>query len=298
MTDSKTIAQQMVRRRRVLIIAGVALAALVLLAAGLSQLKLQPGRDVEVELSGGPATGVPLFPVDDLYKILRIIYYIGWVLMPLFIIYLIINKEARKEFLRKMAILVPLLVLLVLGLNWARENLGQETEETPMPQQPVQAFEIPAGEGGDAVSEPPPSVMSAAEITCAVSAGILVLLLLFFVWRGTRRKATPLDQIAEEAQAALADLQSGGDLRNAVIRCYLEMSRILSQERGIQRHRDMTPREFEDELAHKGLPRAPIQELTYLFEIVRYGAQEPGHRQEMQAIACLTAIAEACRRPA
>jgi len=74
------------------------------------------------------------------------------------------------------------------------------------------------------------------------------------------------------------------------------MSRILSQERGIQRHHDMTPREFERRLAAVGLPERHVRQLTRLFERVRYGAREAGEAEEQQAITCLTVIAEACRR--
>jgi hypothetical protein len=72
------------------------------------------------------------------------------------------------------------------------------------------------------------------------------------------------------------------------------MSQILSQQRGISRAQTMTPREFELELKGVGLPGGDVEELTRLFESVRYGARAADEQQERQAVACLTAIAEAC----
>jgi hypothetical protein len=78
------------------------------------------------------------------------------------------------------------------------------------------------------------------------------------------------------------------------MRCYFEMNRILGQQRGLSRSVTMTPREFEQELRGAGLPEADVEQLTRLFESVRYGARIPDKQQERQAVACLTAIAESC----
>jgi hypothetical protein len=70
------------------------------------------------------------------------------------------------------------------------------------------------------------------------------------------------------------------------------MSRILSEQRGLDRPQHMTPREFERQLAAAGLRDEHIQQLTSLFERVRYGARRTGERDERAAIACLTAIVQ------
>jgi hypothetical protein len=116
---------------------------------------------------------------------------------------------------------------------------------------------------------------------------------IWFFWRRLRAQASPLELLAEEAQSALADLQSGGDLKDTVLRCYREMSQILSQQRGVTRPRDMTPREFEQQLAAVGLRDEHIRRLTRLFERVRYGGRQAGEREEREAVACLSAIARA-----
>jgi hypothetical protein len=101
--------------------------------------------------------------------------------------------------------------------------------------------------------------------------------------------------LAREAQEALHALQAGVDLQDAVMRCYFEMGQILSEQRGIRRGETMTPREFERHLRGAGLPQQPVEQLTRLFEGARYGARVSGKREERQAIACLTAIVDACR---
>jgi hypothetical protein len=54
----------------------------------------------------------------------------------------------------------------------------------------------------------------------------------------------------------------------------------------------MTPREFERYLAAVGVQDSHIRRLTRLFELARYGSGVPGEREEREALACLTTIAE------
>ena len=65
--------------------------------------------------------------------------------------------------------------------------------------------------------------------------------------------------------------------------------------RGIRRQEAVTPSEFEKQLEDAGLPREPVADLTRLFEEVRYGSKILGEWEGRRAIACLTAIADACR---
>jgi 2-iminoacetate synthase ThiH len=53
----------------------------------------------------------------------------------------------------------------------------------------------------------------------------------------------------------------------------------------------MTPHEFAQRLEKAGLPAHPVQQLTRLFERVRYGAFNPGKKDVDEAVACLNAIA-------
>jgi hypothetical protein len=143
----------------------------------------------------------------------------------------------------------------------------------------------------DFVVNPPQwFVVAISILMIAVPLGII-----WFFWYllSGRKSDTPLESLTREAQQALEGLQAGRDLKDTVMRCYLEMSQILSQQRGLQRQKAMTPREFERYLAASGLRNEHIQRLTRLFESVRYGAKLPGKRAEQEAIACLSAIVQA-----
>lgn len=133
--------------------------------------------------------------------------------------------------------------------------------------------------------------------TASIVTGFLLLLLViaagWLLWRRLHPPSLLLEQIGTQAEAALEELRSGGNFRNTILRCYAEMCQVLNRERGIQRDRGMTPREFEQHLQQAGLPAEPVRRLTRLFERVRYGATEPLPEEEREAFACLEDIASA-----
>jgi hypothetical protein len=130
----------------------------------------------------------------------------------------------------------------------------------------------------------------------ALSAAVLVFFLLdFFVRRKTPPLARSFERLAQEAQNAVDALQAGGDVKDIVIRSYLQMSLIVREELGLAREKAMTPDEFEQTLVSTGVPRQPVHHLTRLFEEVRYGNRPTGREDERQAIADLSAIAAFCR---
>jgi hypothetical protein len=145
------------------------------------------------------------------------------------------------------------------------------------------------------VAHPPQWLVFAVTLGLALLIAAVLVSALWSVWRRRRRSPISLDGLAREAQDALRALQTGADLKNAVMRCYFEMSQVLSEQRGIKRGAAMTPREFERYLTQAGLPAEHVRRLTRLFERVRYGAKVPGENQERQAIACLSAVVKACK---
>jgi hypothetical protein len=281
-------------RLRAVVFIGLAAAALFFLAAGLAQLELLPGLPLPMilqeEVPPGTIEGLP--GGDTIIFILRVVYFIGLILLPFFVIYLVINPKARKQFLRDLLRVGAFLLMMYMLYNLFRSFRQQGVEEL--------------GEGGGGglgdiypmelveftPSAAPWLVNALATLLAVLLAGLVGVLL----WAALRRRPAeqPLKQIAVEAQSALDAIEAGGDLRNIVIRCYAEMSRVLSEQRGIQRPADMTPREFETALARQGMPRQPVQALTRIFEEVRYGVKVPGEREERQARESLAAIVEAC----
>ena len=102
--------------------------------------------------------------------------------------------------------------------------------------------------------------------------------------------------LLQEAENAISALNAGEDFKNVIIRCYLQMSRVLREEHGIERSYTMTVREFEDWLEFKGMPRIPVHQLTRLFEKVRYGKQQMSKDDEKIGVESLNEIIQFCRR--
>jgi len=140
-----------------------------------------------------------------------------------------------------------------------------------------------------------PWIIMVAGIILGVIATIVITLLIIRFQHEKAWQSTPLMRLADQAQEALNELGAGGDLRNIVLRCYFEMTKIIIEKKSMKREKSMTPREFEMELVAKGLPLKSVQMLTRLFEEVRYGSKVPDNREEWMATTSLTAIIEACQ---
>ena len=271
-------------KRLILIFSGLALLAVVILSTGISRLDLQAGQRYALfqerrplnpnlleELVGPNLRGL----------IFMVLYIMGYVLLPLSIVLFILKPELRKGFGRYLGPLVWLLALYYLIFN-----LPQQIELDQFTIPDVDFNEDGLGDAANVVLGSAPGWM--VYITSFMLLLIVASFGLFFYLRFFR--TSPLLEIAQEAQHALQDLQEGADLSDTIKRCYVEMSRSLNSTLGIKRNAAMTPREFERRLGTFGLPQEHVQQLTRLFEQVRYGDKPPSQMQEEQAIHCLSAI--------
>ncbi len=93
-----------------------------------------------------------------------------------------------------------------------------------------------------------------------------------------------------EAERALQALRTGSHLNDVIVRCYIQMSQALQKEQEIELEQTMTAREFEHLLEARGIPYAPVHQLTQLFEAARYGFRQLGQGDEQKAFECLNAI--------
>jgi 4-amino-4-deoxy-L-arabinose transferase-like glycosyltransferase len=285
MTDRKRIG--------VLLFSGLAIAAIVLLAAGLSDLELQPGRPLARREQAEEAlrlfsTEIP--GADILGYAFVVLYYLAVLLLPFAIIYVIISPEARKRVLRSLGLLMWFIALFL--VMRARPELFEELQVEPG------GAPLPSGANLRLVefaADYPSWAVPLATVGLAVLAAAAMVGVAWYVWRRSRPPAGSLEQLAREAQDAIDALQAGADVKDTVMRCYFEMSRVLREQRGIEREEAMTPRVFEASLKDAGLPDREVEQLTRLFESVRYGARPPGEQEEQQAIACLEAVVQACR---
>lgn len=269
----------------------VTLGALTLLAAALPSVRLEPGKPFPYDLFALPAPGRPSAPGGFIGM-----EWLGMVLLALgaFVaVMLIFSRDFRRWLVRNL----PIYLLVMLTVYLLMANLRPPLfEPRSAPGQaagaPNQASDIPeAVLPPDLVTNPPAWLVTL--ISLAIACGML-LATWWLVRRFPKRATVNIgEDIAASAQAALRDLEAGGDVRDAVTRCYVEMVRILHAERGIARDPDMTAREFEQRLARTGLAASHIRRLTRLFEAVRYSPRAPGPREAREAEACLRGIVEA-----
>ncbi|MBN1219774.1 MAG: DUF4129 domain-containing protein [Anaerolineae bacterium] len=287
-----------------LLLLGLAGLAVILLAAGLPQLEFRPGgafpswifdefqpEEVAEETPSALAT-----PPSNFWQ--TVILVIIWGILILWVITFILVPQARKRMLLRMVNYIIILLILYYLLDNLRP-LGSLTENEEA------ASDI--GEQWVGLEPPPippgfidnPPQWLVILITAIFMA--LILGLVWLVWRLRPRflpRLEPSELLALEAKQALKTLQTGSDLKNTVLRCYQEMSRVLSQQRGIRRQSAMTPREFEQHLTDIGLRDDHIKRLTRLFENVRYGDYTSSEREKREAVDCLNAIVRTYGRSA
>lgn len=282
------------KRLWVLLLFAVASAATILLTASLGGVEFSPGY----ALPGREETGFALFSQlglgpdsSFLDTLIVVLYALGILMVPVTILLMIVSRQARSWIIRSLGI-----ALWVVAIYLIMRSRPEFLEQL----QPESQLAMPGGD--DAVmlalefpANPPWWIAWALAIGLALLIAAVLVGTVYLIWRSRRKPDDSLEWLAREAQGALDALHGGADLKDTVLRCYFEMSRVLSEERGIRRERAMTPREFEVRLAELGLPEPHIRQLTRLFEGVRYGSRVTDEREADQAVASLSAIVEACR---
>lgn len=292
-----------------LVLMSVAIIVLIAMAGSLSQITLQPGdqklfqqfmywlsQQFSFDFTQAPLGGDGGEMWIFLFRILFISMLIG---LPLAVVYFIISPEFRRQVLRKMAVWLPIVILLYMIATRERD------EQPRTPGRPGLGMEFPDIMGGDPgifedlqkiLQSPPLWLTVLSSFVLALVLALIIIGVIHIVWLS--RQPPPLQILAETAQHTIHQVRSGDNFANAVIRCYAEMSQTLNASCGIQRHATMTPREFEVFLAEFGLPSEPVRQLTRIFETVRYGDKTPRNEDEATAIASLQAIVAACQNSA
>jgi hypothetical protein len=263
----------------------------IFLASGISGVEFQPGTLMTTrqdESTFGPPK-LPIFSTPIWYYLLM---FAIWVVLPVSIVLFIKYPQVRKRTFQGLTY-VALYGFVLFLLSRKTQEGSPELEELEKEIVDTTIIETQR-EASEFIS----SVAQADQnlnIILDVAILIVIAILIWYVYRRFIYKPPSTnDQLKAEVEGAIDDIEAGADLRNVIIRCYADMSKILNERRGIQRQQAMTPREFELELQEIGLPHASIQRLTRLFEEVRYGNAELGRTAEQEAIHCLSAIAEAC----
>lgn len=278
------------QRTIALIQISLALAALLLLAAGISGVRFEAGQELNLLglLLGGQApTAPPSVAYTGGFHFEPWMRVAFWVVLIVTMGYALLSPEGR----RRLFITLVFVALLLFIADRYLDGREQPPLEPPIMEGTEGLPDAPPV----VLPEPPPFVEEPPAWLYWLVDVIVVLAFIFFVWYVWRRlRPAPDSQslLVEEAASALAELEAGGDLRDVVLRCYMQMSEVLKQSHRVERRQTMTPREFEVQLAAAGLRDEHIHRLTRLFEGVRYGTQSGTGKAAQEASECLQAIVQ------
>ena len=287
------------KRHQLSLLLLLSLAALLLLAGGLPEIRFQPGEPLNLlawllarlateNRAGLPEiTGAPDLSNNSLALgegMLWVLTVFFWLMLIFSILYAVISPKFRRDLIRIFAfVLFMVYVLPEIAKNLA-EGAGLLGIEG-------QSGDLILGE--NTFPQPPPFVQEPPEWLFAAVNLLLVALFcggIYLLWRSLRPKPSDKAVVVQEVRKALSELETGAELKDVVIACYDKMCQGLGKSRLIQRQNSMTPREFEERLAQAGIVSVNIRQLTRLFEGVRYGAKTPDKVTEHEAIQCLQAI--------
>lgn len=271
-------------KRKMLLLLGLVMVAMVMIAASLPQLELQPGMPIprlEGERGAIVSTEEKAPVVISINEFILVFFALVLTGSMLYVAYKLL-KGADWKTLTSFIPSMVVISLMIVGIMFLIMLLPKSSEPVPM--------ELPLPTPTPPVTSPlgpvPPLLV------WLVSIGLLVITLLVGSWAflSASHQTTTVDMLGLEAEKAWQSLKTGLDLKDVIVKCYRQMSLALEKEQGLEREDFMTTREFENLLETAGVPRAPIHQLTQLFEAVRYGNWQPNPLDEQKAIRCLEAI--------
>ncbi|MDX1687935.1 MAG: DUF4129 domain-containing protein [Candidatus Promineifilaceae bacterium] len=281
------------QRLKLLAYLSLGLVALVLLTAGMPNLELQTGgilmeplQPTLIFLEEGEATGEPVFV--NPFNLASLLALASLAFIALYSAY-------RWPEVRAALIVLLLFTGLILGMIYLYHTFG----DPPAP--PEEEVQRPPAVQEERLSQElldnPPDWLDPITVVVTIVLLVAGAVIARFLWRHPWKQPDrgTLEMVTAEAEAALDELRAGAAVRDAILRCYLEMNQGLRQRLGLVREEGMTPREFEEELTRAGLPHHAVQRLTRLFESVRYGRQSGTETDREEAIASLEAIIEYAR---
>jgi len=290
------------KRRRIVLslLLGLSLVTILVLAGGLPDLQFRSGKSLNLiewffaELAQENPTGLPeIVEVPSGYRflpeigdlMLKSMIAVFWLMSVFSIVMFFVSPRFRRDLLRMLAFIIPLVILL--------PQIAKAMTEQPTMGEEAQASGYALGEA--AFPQPPDFIQNPPEWLFLIINALLIFIILggiFYLWRRLRPISDERAVVVKEVRRALSNLESGSALKNVVIVCYTQMCQGLQESQQIKRHRAMTPREFENHLSNAGIASTHIQQLTRLFESVRYGAQQTDVTTENEAKRCLQSILE------
>ena len=276
-------------KRTLLLLFAVSLVSLVVLAASLPNLQLHsgtpfPGSNASSDdlQSAIPISPARVYSIPLLRGALALVFLIVMFYIPT----RLITRVNLKIILQLMLALVVLLILVYMlpDMTPAQSTYVPNTSSEIAT---VPSFDYPVTPLGQ-----PPQIL----IWFVIAGVVLGLGWLIFIVLKRRMNSAKIEvELLQQAEDAVDALRAGMDLRNVIVRCYLQMTYAIQEEQGIERSDTMTAREFENWLEQKGFPTDPVRQLTFLFEKVRYSPQQTSYGDEKIATDSLNEIILFCR---
>jgi len=289
------ISLRMNRRLWVLGLCIIVVAAAILLVPSLGGLRFEPARSFASPWNPARPIVLPSLNIAEDTPLWNILLFWLALVVNLALFFLLLPPELRKRILRQLIGFAVGVLAFVLALRYR------------LVQWPETILEAPAG-GPSGITAPasadevqafqPPQMPPWMTFAIALVLLWLILLAAYFLYRFWQRyrmrRVSTLGAIADIARTSLADLAAGRHWGDVVVEAYARMNDALQVTRGLQRESSSTPREFAARLARTGLPAGSVEELTRLFESVRYGGHASDEGAGRRAAACLESILSAC----
>jgi hypothetical protein len=283
------------------LLSALAILALFLLSSSLNNLEIGPGERFIIPLQQEVVPEITgTFQLDG-EAFLTILLYIALTLVLVSLVVVILSAENRKRAATLIGknLLVMAGFMLLLSLFSTLHNPEELVDEDTTPAGNFLVIQPPGNideqEPAKPVEYTPPTQPSGLFFIITL---LLILVLGVAGYHAWQSYHSPKQQLHEIARKTLDDLAASGshDWQDIVIRCYADMSSVVSKKMDLHRSKSMTPAEFSAHLEKAGLPSKPVHNLTHLFEKARYGSQHSSSADIREAMTCLSAILQVVER--
>ncbi|MGE5251814.1 MAG: DUF4129 domain-containing protein [Bacteroidota bacterium] len=276
-------------RQRALSLLILSLISVLLLAGSLSLMRLEPGMPfpgAEASLDGSHETAN--LPAGQSWSIpiLQGVFALIFLALVFYLPVRLVGLASLKRIFGFAMLLALLFVLISLLPRFTPAPSAPPAEEFPgAGASPATEFPV------SPLGEPPRAVIWL--VLAGMGMAVIVVAVLL---SKPQPSPTAGDALQQEAMKAVQALDSGRAFKDVIVESYMRMVHVLQEEQGMQRDEQMTVREFESSLVSRGVPEAPVHQLTGLFEKVRYGRQAVNEEDRALGIESLNQVIRFCGR--
>jgi hypothetical protein len=269
------------------------------LISNLNQLELLPGKALPNPIEAISSRQGESGPMPELGWVDRLIRILPYLFLGVLTLAAVLSTIFYRQFRRTRITLIWItVILLAVIFLFERAQKGQWEEQPPTSSIAGSDIETarPSVEIETPQIQPPNWGLILVALTAALGSGVVAAFLIVRIYPGLnsylKKEKDFLETFGERAGGTVEDIRAGRSFQDAVLRCYKDMSEMLSRKCRIKNAPFLTPREFASALRTQGVEDAHVLRLTALFEQVRYGGRS-GNPFVNEAIACLESIQRA-----